>query len=74
MEALDVLLQLSKDLCNQGCYLQAAKCLEAACNCSEALPASRAVACLDYAALLMDHFDNIDLAKKQLLQAVCRHT
>lgn len=70
MEATEVLLQLSRELRSQGCHLQAAKCLKAACNSPQALPVSRAVACLDYAALLLDHFDNIDLAKQRLLQAV----
>lgn len=65
-----MLLQLSRDFSDRGCYLQAAKCLEAACSDSTAPPVSRALSCLDYAALLMDHFDNLDHAKLRLLQAV----
>jgi tetratricopeptide (TPR) repeat protein len=66
---MNTLLQLSRDLQAQGCFVQAAKCLDAACKCSEALPANRALACLDYSELLMDYFDNLDLAKTLLLQA-----
>ena len=69
MDAFQTLLQLSRDLQAQGCFVQAAKCLDAACKCSQALPANRALACLDYSELLMDHFENLDLAKKLLLQA-----
>lgn len=69
MDTFKYLIQLHRDLKAQGCYIQAAKCLDAACRCTEALPASRALACFDYAQLLMDHFDNLDLAKNLLLQA-----
>ncbi|KAG7673583.1 hypothetical protein Ndes2526B_g02968 [Nannochloris sp. 'desiccata'] len=69
MDAFQTLLQLSRDLQAQGCFVQAAKCLDAACKYSQALPAHRALACLDYSELLMDHFENLDLAKTLLLQA-----
>jgi tetratricopeptide (TPR) repeat protein len=69
MDAFQTLLKLSRDLQVQGCFVQAAKCLDAACKSSTALPANRAMACLDYSELLMDHFENLDLAKTLLLQA-----
>ena len=72
-EPLALLAKLSKDLCDRGCYLQAAKCLEAASGISTALPHEHALFLLDYATLLIDHFDNLDRAKTVLLQAVsCR--
>lgn len=69
-ESFDILAKLSKDLCDRGCYLQAAKCLEAASSISTAPPHDRALLLLDYATLLIDHFDNLDRAKTVLLQAV----
>lgn len=69
--SLDTLVHVSRDLRNQGCYLQSAKCLEAVCSSNvQALPADKAIACLDYAELLLDHFDNLDLAKAMLFKAV----
>lgn len=70
--SLRALLKIAHDLKEQECYLQAAKCFEAACMCSEALPASRATASLAYANLLLDHFDNLDKAKTNVLLAVRR--
>lgn len=69
MDEFKCLISLSQELEAQGCYLQAAKCLQAAVASHQALPASRAAACLDYAQLLTDHFDNLDLAKELLFQA-----
>ena len=70
MDTFKYLIQLYHDLKAQGCYIQAAKCIDAACRCTEALPASKAVACIEYSKLLVDHFDNLDLARDMLLKAV----
>lgn len=69
-ESFKLLISLAHELRQQGCYLQASKCYTAAISHNDsALPADRALACIDYSQLLIDHFDNLDLAKQLLLQA-----
>lgn len=70
--SIRTLLKIGHDLEQQGCYLQAARSFEAACLCSEALSTSRATASLAYANLLLDHFNNLDKAKNNVLLAVRR--
>jgi len=67
---VDILFRLSHDYQQQGCYLEAAKCLQPVCLITDALPATPATACVALAQLLLDHFDNFELAKTHLHQAV----
>jgi hypothetical protein len=69
--AADVLVRLAADYQRQGHHLQAAKCLQPVCSYTNALPATRATACIAYAQLLLDHFDhNHEQAMRHLYQAV----
>jgi hypothetical protein len=70
MNAAQVLQQLARELCDQGCYIQAAKCLYSVCVLPNELPTTTAAARLRLAHLLLDHFDNVEAAKKQLRNAV----
>jgi hypothetical protein len=72
MDKVRILNILSKQFIVQEKYEEAIKCLEAATAAVDALPVERAIACVQLALLVLEHFEEVDYARTKLLQAV-RH-
>lgn len=68
-QALTALLQLAGEFINQKAYVHAVSVLQACYTAASEAPTTAATARLILAQLLLDHFDNIPQAKKNLRQA-----
>lgn len=70
MDKVRILKILSKQFIAQEKYEEAIKCLEAATTAVDALPVERAIACVQLAIVVLEHFEEVDYARTKLLQAV----
>lgn len=69
-KTLEALTLLAHGFEGQGCHAQAIKCMMAAANTCDMLPASEARVRLHLAKLLLQHTSNVSDAKAQLQRAV----
>lgn len=70
LDSSKLLFSLAEQFISQQAYQQAVKCLTPICSQSSELPSVVALARLQLASLLLEHFDNFQEAKAILLTAV----
>ena len=70
LDSSRLLFSLAEQFISQQAYQQAVKCLTPICSQSSELPSLVALARLQLASLLLEHFDNFQEAKAILLTAV----